>query len=233
MIRPARVVLYARVTRLARTSRGSSLISGAWAIVEEYSDVISGAAAKRPGLDRLMEDGRRRRFDIVLTWRLDRLGRSLVHLVRVVDELLGFGVAVVSTTEPHMDSTTPEWRLMRNIFASVAEYERELIRERVRASVRRSRARRRHWARPPEHVVDFRARTDASRPRLVGPCCRSRARPISNPDPPSPQERGTKPRSEPTSQSRDIRVWRPRVLLGMRGQPLLRSVALDAAPIPG
>ena len=160
MIRPARVVLYARVSTTRQDVEGQLAdlrrlaATRGWTIVQEYSDVISGAAAKRPGLDHLIEDGRRRQFDIVLTWRLDRLGRSLVHLVRVVDELLGFGVAGVSATEPHMDSTTPAGRLMRNIFASVAEYKRELIRQRVPAGVRRSRARRRHWGRPPEHVVD-------------------------------------------------------------------------------
>jgi DNA invertase Pin-like site-specific DNA recombinase len=160
MTEPSRAVLYARVSTTRQDVEGQLAdlrrvaVMRSWSIVEEYSDVISGAATKRPGLDRLMEDARRHRFDVVLTWRLDRLGRSLIHLVRVVDELLGFGIAVVSATEPHMDSTTPAGRLLRNIFASVAEYERELIRERVRAGVRRSRARRRHWGRPPEHVVD-------------------------------------------------------------------------------
>ncbi len=70
-----------------------------------------------------------------LIWKLDRLGRSLPHLVHVVEELLSRGIDVVSATEPHMDSTTPQGRLLRNIFASVAQYERELIRERVKAGL--------------------------------------------------------------------------------------------------
>lgn len=66
-----------------------------------------------------------------MIWKLDRLGRSLPHLVQVVEDLLSRGIDMVGVTEPHMDSATPQGRLLRNIFASVAEYERELIRERV------------------------------------------------------------------------------------------------------
>ncbi len=93
-----------------------------WAIAGEYTDVISGTSTKRPGLDQFLADAHAGRFDVVAVWKLDRLGRSLVHMVQVVDELLGKGVHVVSATEPHMDSTTPQERLMRNILASMAEY---------------------------------------------------------------------------------------------------------------
>jgi DNA invertase Pin-like site-specific DNA recombinase len=103
-----------------------------WAVVSEYMDVISGTSTRRPGLDRLLADAHAARIDVVAVWKLERLGRSLVHLVQVIDELLGKGIHLVSATEPRMDSTTPQGRLLRNIFASVAEYERELIRARVR-----------------------------------------------------------------------------------------------------
>jgi DNA invertase Pin-like site-specific DNA recombinase len=102
-----------------------------WMLASAYTDIMSGASTRRPGLDRLLADAHAGRFDVVAVWKLDRLGRSLIHMVQVVDDLLGKGVHVVSATEPHMDSTTPSGRLMRNIVGSMAEYERELIRERV------------------------------------------------------------------------------------------------------
>ncbi len=125
-----------------------------WVVVGEYTDVISGATTRRPGLDRLLADAHAGRFDVVAVWKLDRLGRSLIHMVQVVDELLGKGIHVVSATEPHMDSTTPQGRLMRNILGSMAEYERELIRERVRAGQARARAKGVRFGRKPR-VVDL------------------------------------------------------------------------------
>lgn len=128
-----------------------------WEIVAVYEDVTSGASLKRPGLDRLLNDARRRKFDLLLIWKLDRLGRSLLHMIQVIHDLLSRGIEVVSATEPHMDSTTPQGRLLRNIFASVAEYERELIRERVRAGLRRARAEGRHLGRPTRDLDGARA----------------------------------------------------------------------------
>jgi DNA invertase Pin-like site-specific DNA recombinase len=155
-----RVGLYARVStssqdlelQLEELRRFAS--ARGWELDGEYTDVISGATRKRPGLDRLMSDAHRRRFDVVLAWKLDRLGRSLVHVVHTLEELLSRGIEVVSATEPHMDSTTPQGRLLRNIFASVAEYERELIRERVVAGIRRAQARGVRFGRPRVHHVD-------------------------------------------------------------------------------
>src|SRR5262245_11302648 len=133
-----------------------------WAVVSEYTDVISGTTTRRPGLDRLLADAHAARIDVVAVWKLDRLGRSLVHMVQVIDELLGNGIHMVSATEPHMDSTTPQGRLLRNIFASVAEYERELIRERVRVGQARARAKGVRFGRRPR-LVD------------IGDLCRRRA----------------------------------------------------------
>ncbi|MCZ6479395.1 MAG: recombinase family protein [candidate division NC10 bacterium] len=89
-------------------------------------------------------------------WRLDRLGRSLRHLVTVVEDLLARGIEVISATEPHMDSTTPTGRLLRNIFASVAEYEREMIRERVVAGLRKTKASGKRIGRPRAVLNRFR-----------------------------------------------------------------------------
>jgi DNA invertase Pin-like site-specific DNA recombinase len=107
---------------------------------------------RRPDLDRLLADAHAGRFDVVAVWKLDRLGRSLIHMVQIVDDLLGKGIHVVSATEPHMDSTTPQGRLMRNILGSMAEYERELIRERVRAGQARARAQGVRFGRRPRPI---------------------------------------------------------------------------------
>jgi DNA invertase Pin-like site-specific DNA recombinase len=123
-----------------------------WTVAGEYADVICGATTRRPGLDRLLTAAHAGQFDVVAVWKLDRLGRSLLHMAQVVDELLGKRIDVVSATEPHMDSTTPQGRLMRNIFGSVAEYERELIRERVRAGQACARASGVRFGRKPRLV---------------------------------------------------------------------------------
>jgi DNA invertase Pin-like site-specific DNA recombinase len=144
--KPMRIATYARVSTdrqdlevQLQELRDFAARRG-WTIVGAYADVLSGAREQRPGLERLVADAHRRQFELLLLWKLDRLGRSLLHMVQVMDDLLRRGIDVVSATEPHMDSTTPQGRLLRNIFASVAEYERELIRERVRAGMRRAKA---------------------------------------------------------------------------------------------
>ncbi len=143
---PGRAALYLRVStkeqdaELQREELRRLAARRGWEIIGEYADIISGAATKRPGLDRLLADAHAGRFDVVAVWKLDRLGRSLIHMIQVVDGLLGKGVHVVSATEPHMDSITPQGRLLRNIMATIAEYERELIREHVVAGLARARA---------------------------------------------------------------------------------------------
>ncbi len=149
------VALYARVSTTQqdpevqlRELRTLAAARG-WTISKEYVDAgISGASTSRPELSRMLADAHRGYFAGVLVWRLDRLGRSLRHLVTVVEDLLARGIEVISATEPHMDSTTPTGRLLRNIFASVAEYEREMIRERVVAGLRKAKASGKHVGRP-------------------------------------------------------------------------------------
>ncbi len=149
------VALYARVSTTQqdpevqlRELRTLAAARG-WTITKEYVDAgISGASTSRPELSRMLADAHRGYFAGVLVWRLDRLGRSLRHLVTVVEDLLARGIEVISATEPHMDSTTPTGRLLRNIFASVAEYEREMIRERVMAGLRKAKASGKHIGRP-------------------------------------------------------------------------------------
>lgn len=103
-----------------------------WTIAGQYVDVgVSGAKDSRPQLSRLMADAKRRWIDAVLVWKLDHFGRSLKHLFHALGEFEAVGVAFVSLRDA-FDLTTPAGRLMFNLVASVAEFERDLIRERVR-----------------------------------------------------------------------------------------------------
>jgi len=121
-----------------------------WTIAATYLDAgISGAKDKRPGLDKLMEDARVRRFDAVLVWKLDRFGRSLPALVDNVRKLDEYGVRFVSLTESiDTDSTSPVGRLMLHLFAAFAEFERGLIVERVKAGVAEAQRQGKHCGRP-------------------------------------------------------------------------------------
>ena len=103
-----------------------------WGAPVEYADRASGAKDSRPALDALLKAARRREFDVVVVWRLDRLGRSLKHLLDVLHELTALGVAFVSLNEG-IDATTPAARLQLHLLGAFAEFERARIQERVRA----------------------------------------------------------------------------------------------------
>ena len=109
---------------------------------------ISGSTDRRPALDALIKDAKRRRFDVLVCWRLDRLGRSLKHLVTLLDELQILGVAFVSLHEG-IDATTPAGKLQMHILAAIAEFERAGIAERVRAGLARARANGRRLGQKP------------------------------------------------------------------------------------
>lgn len=117
-------------------------------IVAEYTDRISGTRARRPGLDDLLRDGRRGRFQIVLVWASDRIARSVRHFLEVLDELNHLGVEFVSFRE-NLDTGGPLGRAVVIIIGAIAELERNLIIERVRAGMRRARLEGRHIGRKP------------------------------------------------------------------------------------
>src|SRR6266550_2740361 len=98
-----------------------------WTAVEYVDRGVSGAKDKRPALDTLVRDAKRRRFDVLVCWRLDRLGRNLRHLILLLDELQAVGVAFVSLSEG-IDATTPAGRLQLHVLGAIAEFERERIR---------------------------------------------------------------------------------------------------------
>ena len=120
-------------------------------IVEEYSDRISGAKAKRPGLDLMLADARHGAFDVVLVWAFDRMARSVRHFLEVLDELNHLEIEFVSFRE-QVDTGGPLGRAMVIIVGAIAELERSLIVERVRAGMRRAKLEGRRLGRPPLNV---------------------------------------------------------------------------------
>lgn len=117
-------------------------------IAEEYTDRLSGAKARRPGLDALMRDARRGRFDVVLVWASDRIARSVKHFLDVLDELNRLNIEFISFRE-QIDTGGPLGRAVVVIIGAIAELERNLIVERVRAGMRRAKLEGRHIGRKP------------------------------------------------------------------------------------
>ena len=150
-----RVALYARVSTL--NGQHSDMQTAelreyaqrrGWKIVAEYIDEgISGAREQRPQLDRLWADCRKRKVDAVLVYRYDRFARSLRQLVNALEEFRALGINFVSLHEG-VDTSTPNGRLVFGIFASIAEFERELIRSRVRSGLAAARAKGKRLGRP-------------------------------------------------------------------------------------
>jgi DNA invertase Pin-like site-specific DNA recombinase len=116
-------------------------------IVTEFTDRISGVKARRPGLDQMMADARRGRFDVVLVWACDRVARSTRHFLEVLDELNRLNVEFISFRE-QIDTGGPLGRAIVVIIGCIAELERSLIVERVRAGMRRARLEGQHIGRP-------------------------------------------------------------------------------------
>jgi DNA invertase Pin-like site-specific DNA recombinase len=119
-----------------------------WQVTGEYLDEgISGAKDSRPELNRLMADAGRRRFDMVAVWRFDRFARSVSHLLRALEQFNSLGIAFVSLSE-QIDTTTPTGKMIFTVLGAVAELERSLIAERVRAGLRNARAKGKRLGRP-------------------------------------------------------------------------------------
>ena len=158
-----RVAIYARVST---TNHGQDVNmqlrelrqfadARGWKDVVEYVDEgVSGSKDSRPELNLLMADAKRRKFDAVLVWKLDRFGRSLRHLVNALAEFESLGIAFVSLTN-NLDLSTPSGRLMFQIIGAMSEFERALIQERVKAGLRNAQAKGKKIGRP-RAVVDVR-----------------------------------------------------------------------------
>jgi DNA invertase Pin-like site-specific DNA recombinase len=147
--KPKRAALYLRVSTDGQTVDNQRLAletvceQRGWQVEQVYSDNgISGAKGRtqRPGLDALLKDASRGRFDVVLAWALDRLGRSLLDLLDTLSELESLGVALVLHQQA-IDTTTPAGRMFFQVTGAFAEFERAMIRSRITAGLERARAR--------------------------------------------------------------------------------------------
>jgi DNA invertase Pin-like site-specific DNA recombinase len=152
-----RVVLYARVSTTDQHLETQLVALREMAkqrnfeIVQEYTDTISGAKSKRPGLDQLLAGARRHRFDIVLVAAFDRVARNVRHFLEVLDELSHLGIEFVSLRE-NIDTGGPLGRAMVVIVGAIAQVERQAIIERVRAGMKRAKMEGRQIGRAPLQV---------------------------------------------------------------------------------
>lgn len=152
-----RAALYARVSTLDQEPENQLqelrryIQARGWTAVEHVDKGVSGAKDRRPALDQLLADARRRKFDVLVCWRLDRLGRNLRHLITLLDELQALGVAFVSLAEG-IDATTPAGKLQMHILGAIAEFERGRIVERVRAGLARAKAQGTRLGRPRRQI---------------------------------------------------------------------------------
>lgn len=136
------VALYARVstidkgqdTELQLRDLRKYADARGWTVFSEYIDKCSGFKDKRPELDRLLEDARKRKIDGILVWRLDRFSRSLKHLITTLDEFRGLGVSFCSFSE-NIDLSSSTGQLLFHLLGAFAEFERNLIKERVKAGI--------------------------------------------------------------------------------------------------
>jgi len=158
-----RVGIYARVSTKDQTTENQLLDlrkyceARGWQIAAECIDHgISGAIDDRPQLKAVMDLARKRKIDTLLVWRFDRFARSLAHLVNSLEELRRLGVDFVSYQES-VDTSTPQGRMVFGVMASLAEFERALIQERIKAGVRRAQTQGKRLGRPKTSVDPARA----------------------------------------------------------------------------
>lgn len=150
-----RVAIYARVSTRDQEPENQLIAlrdyarNRSWKVVAEFVDQgVSGGQEQRPQLSRMLEMVRHRQCDMVLVWRFDRFARSSRHLLNTLEEFRALGVEFVSFGEA-IDTTTPAGKMVFTMVASIAEFERSLIRERVLAGLQRARAQGRRLGRPP------------------------------------------------------------------------------------
>jgi DNA invertase Pin-like site-specific DNA recombinase len=151
-----RAFLYARVSTsnkgqdvdLQLTELRDYCVRRGLILVEEYVDVgISGSKEKRPRLDQMMSDAKKRHCDVIVVWKFDRFARSVSHLLRALETFQSLGIEFISLTEG-IDTSTPVGKMVFTILGSVAELERSLIVERVKAGLRNARAKGKRLGRP-------------------------------------------------------------------------------------
>jgi DNA invertase Pin-like site-specific DNA recombinase len=155
-----RAALYARVSTSDQATENQLEVlrsfanARGWLTTEYVDHGVSGAKERRPALDALLAAVRSRKVDIVACVKLDRLARSTHHLVTLAKELEALGVDLV-VLDQAIDTTTPSGRLLFHVLAAISEFERDLIRDRVIAGIRRARARGTRLGRPRRYYVDL------------------------------------------------------------------------------
>ncbi|MEI6232637.1 MAG: recombinase family protein [Planctomycetota bacterium] len=152
--KPVRVALYGRVSTADQTADNQLIdlrrycLDRGWTVAEEFVDTgISGTKATRPALDKMMNRAKKRQIDVVLVWRFDRFARSVKHLVTTLEELRQLNVSFVSFQE-NIDTSSPLGSAIFTIIAAMAELERNIIVDRVRAGLRRAVAEGKQLGRP-------------------------------------------------------------------------------------
>ena len=150
-----RIAIYARVStdRQSTESQLNTLREyiekREWNLFKEYIDEgFTGSNTKRPAFKEMMADAKKRRFDVLLVYKLDRLSRSLKDLIITLDDLKSTGIDFVSY-DNSLDTTTPTGRLIFHVVGSVAEFEREIIKERVKSGLENARRKGKRLGRPP------------------------------------------------------------------------------------
>ena len=154
-----KVALYARVSKADNSQNPESQLMGlrsyaedrGWDIYDEFVDMASGADAHRPDLDRMIADAMRRRFDLVLTTKVDRIARSTLNLYTILSKLEGRGIKF-ECTDQDISTNTATGKLLLAVLAGVAEFERELIRERTKAGLARAKAQGKVLGQPAKKV---------------------------------------------------------------------------------
>ena len=176
--RAMKAAIYARVSTVEQNCENQLqelrryVAARGWTAVEYVDRGVSGAKDRRPALDQMIADARRRRFDVVICWRLDRLGRNLKHLITLLEDLQALGVAFVSLAEG-IDATTPAGKLQMHILGAIAEFERARVQERVMAGLARARAQGIKLGRPrrridPERLASVAGLPDREAARRLG-----------------------------------------------------------------
>ena len=159
-----RIAVYCRVSTLDQSTDSQVLdlrryvSESDWTLYKEYCDNgISGTKDNRPALNQLMDDARKRRFDMVLCWRFDRFARSTKHLILALEEFRNLGIDFVSYQE-NIDTGSPLGSAIFTIISAVAQLERDIIAERVRAGLRRAKENGKKLGRPPKKVDEYEIR---------------------------------------------------------------------------
>jgi DNA invertase Pin-like site-specific DNA recombinase len=157
MEKQIKAALYIRVsttdqnTALQTDELPSYCSARGWSVIETYIDKMSGMKDKRPALDKLMADARKRKFNAVVVWKFDRMGRSTSHLLKVLEEFKDLGINFVSIRES-VDTTTPMGKLFFTLLAGFAEFERSVTKERCEAGRVAARKRKVRFGRPKADV---------------------------------------------------------------------------------